>query len=63
LHQGKFHRFFQKNHLVTKKICSREVIENIYAPKSRRLTPKETEDLMLVVIGKDKDLRATLAVS
>jgi hypothetical protein len=48
--------------LLTFQLHFRELVENIYAPKSRRLSPKETEELMLVVINKDKDLRTTLEV-
>ncbi len=40
----------------------RELLENVVAVKPKRLSPKEQEELTLLLIGKDKELKETLQV-
>jgi hypothetical protein len=37
-------------------------LENVVAVKPKRLSPKEQEELTLLLIGKDKELKETLQV-
>ena len=41
----------------------RELIENVVAVKPKRLSPKEQEELTVLLISKDKELKETLEVS
>ncbi len=43
-------------------IYFRELLENVVAVKPKRLSPKEQEELTLLLIGKDKELKETLQV-
>ena len=42
-------------------VC-RELLENVVAVKPKRLSPKEQEELTLLLIAKDKELKETLKV-
>jgi hypothetical protein len=41
----------------------RELLENVVAAKPKRLSPKDQEELTLLLITKDKELKETLKVS
>jgi hypothetical protein len=41
----------------------RELIENVVAVKPKRLSPKEQEELTVLLISKDKELKENLKVS